>query len=246
MLKNDEKEVLIMNKPVIAIVPLYDQERDSLWMLPGYMEGIIEAGGIPVMLSLVNDEESLKVTANHFDGFIFAGGDDLDPRLYHQEKEDYCGKLCVERDSMEPGLLKYVLEANKPVLGICRGIQLLNVCLGGTLYQDLDQQYHPTCVHRQPAPYDQPSHQVKIIDETPLKRILQQDTLMVNSCHHQAIKELSSSLKVMAYSDDGLVEAVYMPNKRYVIGYQWHPEMIYKKSKDHQKLFFDFVENCKK
>ena len=126
----------MMNKPVIAIVPLYDQERDSLWMHPGYMDGVIEAGGIPVMLSLVNDDVSLKETAHYFDGFIFAGGDDLNPELYHQAKAEYCGKLNQKRDEMEPKLLKNVLEADKPVLGICRGIQLLNACLGGTLYQD--------------------------------------------------------------------------------------------------------------
>ena len=147
---------------------------------------------------------------------------------------------------MKPKLLKYVLEADKPVLGICRGIQLLNACLGGTLYQDLDQQFHPTCIHRQPAPYDHPSHQVKIVENTPLKDILNQETLMVNSCHHQAICQLAPALKPMAYSDDGLVEAVYLPDKKYVIGYQWHSEMIYKKSDDHLKLFKDFVDNCKK
>ena len=239
MLKNDEKEVLMMNKPVIAIVPLYDQERDSLWMHPGYMDGVIEAGGIPVMLSLVNDDVSLKETAHYFDGFIFAGGDDLNPELYHQAKAEYCGKLNQKRDEMEPKLLKYVL-------GICRGIQLLNACLGGTLYQDLGRQFHPTCIHRQPAPYDHPSHQVKIVENTPLKDILNQETLMVNSCHHQAICQLAPALKPMAYSDDGLVEAVYLPDKKYVIGYQWHSEMIYKKSDDHLKLFKDFVDNCKK
>ena len=185
------------------------------------MDGVIEAGGIPVMLSLVNDDVSLKETAHYFDGFIFAGGEDLNPAIYHQEKAEYCGKLNQKRDEMEPKLLKSVLEANKPVLGICRGIQLLNACLGGTLYQDLDQQFHPTCIHRQPAPYDHPSH-------------------------HQAICQLAPALKPMAYSDDGLVEAVYLPDKKYVIGYQWHPEMIYKKSADHLKLFKDFVDNCKK
>ena len=93
MLKNDEKEVLMMNKPVIAIVPLYDQERDSLWMHPGYMDGVIEAGGIPVMLSLVNDDVSLKETAHYFDGFIFAGGDDLNPELYPSSKSRILRKI---------------------------------------------------------------------------------------------------------------------------------------------------------
>ena len=93
---------------------------------------------------------------------------------------------------------------------------------------------------------DHPSHQVKIVENTPLKDILNQETLMVNSCHHQAICQLAPALKPMAYSDDGLVEAVYLPDKKYVIGYQWHSEMIYKKSDDHLKLFKDFVDNCKK
>lgn len=233
-----------MKKPIIALTPLVDQEQESTWMLPGYFEGIIEAGGIPVMLPLIKDLDEIKEVVQRFDGFIITGGHDVDPILYHEEKKDYCGVLCKERDEMEMVLIPEIIEQDKPIMGICRGHQMINVCLGGSLYQDLDKEYKLTEVHRQPSPYDKPSHEVTVLEDTPLYSIIENEKMAVNSCHHQAIKELSSKLSPMAYSPEKLVEAFYMPKHRYVVGYQWHPEMIYKKSIENQKIFKDFIKVC--
>lgn len=233
-----------MRKPIIALTPLVDQEQESVWMLPGYLEGIIEAGGIPVMLPLIKEMDEIKEVVQRFDGFIITGGHDVDPKLYHEEKKDYCGALCKERDEMEMVLIPEIIKQDKPMMGICRGYQIINVCLGGSLYQDLDKEYKLTEVHRQLAPYDQPSHEVMILKETPLYHLLESESMFVNSCHHQAIKELSSQLLPMAYSSEKLVEAFYMPNHHYIVGYQWHPEMIYKKSVENKKIFKDFIKVC--
>ena len=128
---------------------------------------------------------------------------------------------------MERLVLEYALRDDKPVLGICRGHQLLNALLGGTLYQDLPSQ-HPSAVeHHQQPPYDAPIHTVSILPGTPLRELLERDTLPVNSYHHQAVKALSPQLKPMAVADDGLVEAAYLPGRRFVWSVQWHPEFAF-------------------
>ena len=129
-----------MRKPMIGLIPLVDEKRESYWMLPGYMEGIARAGGLAVMLPLTDKDEDIVRLLEAFDGFVFTGGHDVDPAIYGQEKLDICGDLCPGRDSMEQKLLRAALEADKPVLGICRGLQLINAVLGGTLWQDLPAQ----------------------------------------------------------------------------------------------------------
>ena len=115
---------------------------------------------------------------------------------------------------------------SKPVTWICRGLQLINAALGGSLYQDLPTEHPSSICHRQPAPYDQPIHQVELVPDTPLQKCLEKDELPVNSCHHQGIKELASTLQPMAYAQDGLLEAVWKPGSRFVWAVQWHPEFF--------------------
>ena len=231
-----------MNKPLIGILPLVDIERESYWMLPGYMKGIEEAGGTSVMLPLTSDKETLRKFVNDFDGFLFTGGHDVSPSFYREEVSDKCGECCPKRDEMETILLPMVLEQDKPVLGICRGLQLINVALGGSLYQDLPTQHPSSVCHRQPAPYDQPIHLVELIPNTPLQKCLGKDELPVNSCHHQGIKELASGLQPMAYAKDGLVEAVWKPGSRFVWAVQWHPEFSHKVDENSRKIFRAFVK----
>ena len=231
-----------MNKPLIGILPLVDIERESYWMLPGYMKGIEKAGGTSVMLPLTSDKETLRKFVNDFDGFLFTGGHDVSPSFYREEVSDNCGECCPMRDEMETILLPMVLEQGKPVLGICRGLQLINVALGGSLYQDLPAQHPSSVCHRQPAPYDQPIHLVELIPNTPLQKCLGKDELPVNSCHHQGIKELASGLQPMAYAKDGLVEAVWKPGSRFVWAVQWHPEFSHKVDENSRKIFRAFVK----
>lgn len=194
------------------------------------------------MLPLTSDKETLRKFVNDFDGFLFTGGHDVSPSFYREEVSDNCGECCPMRDEMETILLPMVLEQGKPVLGICRGLQLINVALGGSLYQDLPTQHPSSVCHRQPAPYDQPIHLVELIPNTPLQKCLGKDELPVNSCHHQGIKELASGLQPMAYAKDGLVEAVWKPGSRFVWAVQWHPEFSHKVDENSRKIFRAFVK----
>lgn len=233
-----------MKKAMIGVVPLVDIEKESYWMVPGYMKGIQEAGGLPVMLPLTAEQADIRQMGETMDGFLFTGGHDLSPELYGEKALPQCGERCPERDAMEKELLLTALELDKPILGICRGIQLINGVLGGTLYQDLPAQHPSPIQHHQAPPYDIPVHRVEIRGGTPLWDLLHKKELSVNSYHHQAIKELSSRLQVMAVSEDGLTEAVWMEGKRFVWAVQWHPEFSYRKDPDSRKIFEAFVKSC--
>lgn len=231
-----------MEKPMIGIVPLVDKERESYWMLPGYMKGILQAGGIPVMLPLTSDRTVLRQLAVGLDGFLFTGGQDVSPVVYHEPVSEKCGECCPERDEMETILLRSALEQDKPILGICRGIQFINAALGGDLYQDLQTEHPSGVCHRQAPPYDRPIHSVRLVPDTPLQRLLKKETLSVNSCHHQAVNKLSPKLQPMAYSEDGLVEAAWLPAARFVWAVQWHPEFSYCTDGDSRKILKQFIE----
>ena len=131
-----------MKKPMIGITPLYDDRLMSYWMIPGYMKGVMAAGGIPVILPLTNKDEDMDEIMSRLDGFLITGGPDIDPRLYGEEVVIESGILTPNRDHTEMSVLKKAIALNKPCLGICRGMQLMNVAMGGTLYQDLASQ-HP-------------------------------------------------------------------------------------------------------
>lgn len=234
-----------MKKPMIGLIPLYDEEKESLWMLPGYMEGIIEAGGIPIMLPLTEDDQILSQLENQCDGFLFTGGHDVSPELYGETPLKECGIICKERDAMEKKLFAMALEADKPVLGICRGIQFINAVLGGNLYQDLPAQHPSKLEHHQTPPYDIPIHKVKILENSPLHKLLNIPELAVNSYHHQAVKDLSPRLTAMAYSTDDLVEAVYMKDKKFVWAVQWHPEFSHKTDENSKKIFKKFIDETR-
>lgn len=234
-------------KPVIGVIPLFDEDKDSIWMVPEYMEGIRTAGGLPVILPLKAEKEEVLQVCDMCDGFLFTGGHDVDPALYGAEKSDKCGLPNHDRDILEKRVFAYALEKDKPVFGICRGIQLINALCGGTLYQDLPSEYTGTkeVEHHMSPPYDVPCHEVTIIENTPLSQLSGKLTIKVNSYHHQAVKKLAPALKPMAVSEDGLVEAVYMPGKRFIQAVQWHPEFIYQKDKDAVRLFESFVNACR-
>jgi len=235
-----------MERPIIGVIPLWDEKKESIWMLPGYMQGLEEAGAVPVILNLTVSETALKQNACFFDGFLFTGGHDVNPKLYEQEKADYCGEICEMRDQMEACIFREaVLNQNKPALGICRGIQLINILLGGSLYQDIPAELPSKISHRQEPPYDVPAHSVRLIPESPLYKLAGKERLEVNSCHHQGINRIAKGLEIMAQADDGLVEAVYIPDRSFVWAVQWHPEFSLK-DEISKKIFSSFVESIEK
>lgn len=231
-------------RPVIGIIPLYDDEKESYWMLPGYMKVIEECGGLPIMLPFTDNTEELLDAYQLCYGILFTGGHDVNPRIYGEEQSEKCGKICPTRDTMESILLDQCLEDNKPFLGICRGIQFINAYLGGTLFQDLPTEYESNVEHHMIAPYDRQIHEVEVIAGTKLAKIIGAGTHGVNSYHHQAIKEISDELIIMAKSSDGLIEAVEVRDKKFAIGVQWHPEFSYEKSEDSIKIIKAFVDAC--
>ena len=211
-----------MKKPLIGVTPLLDTELDSLWMLPGYFRLVEQAGGVPVMLPLTRDGDALARLAAGLDGLLVTGGPDVDPALYGVP--DGGQAECPLRDEVEAALLRLFWQENKPILGICRGCQILNVTMGGILWQDLPTQHPSDVCHRMERPYDRPAHGVTV--SGPLAAVLGAAEIGVNSCHHQAIRQTAPELTAMAVAGDGVVEAVFAPEKRFVWGVQWHPEMM--------------------
>jgi len=232
-------------KPLIGLIPLVDEGRESLWMLPGYMRGVEAAGGLPVMLPLTDDPEALRQLSAQCDGFLLTGGHDVSPGVYGAARLPACGACSPERDRMESALLALAMAADKPVLGICRGIQFINAALGGTLWQDLPTQRPSDVNHHQSPPYDAPAHAVSILPDTPLARLLGAEALRVNSYHHQAVRDLAPALRPMAVSPDGLVEAVWHPGRHFLWAVQWHPEFAWQTDPGAMKIFGAFVEACR-
>ena len=222
-------------------MPLWDDEKDSLWMLPGYLEGLQEAGATPVILSLTEDREEIEHLVDICDGILLTGGHDVDPSVYGEEALNGTVLCCKARDNMERLVLEEAMQKDKPILGICRGIQLINALLGGTLYQDLPTQHPSDIDHHQTPPYDVPVHDVFIKKDSPLYDCLGSDRISVNSYHHQAVKDVAPCLEVMAESEDGIVEALYKPFYRFLWAVQWHPEFSYKKDDNSRKIFKAFV-----
>ena len=235
----------ISNKPLIGITPLVERAANKQFMLNTYMESVYDAGGVPVMLSLTEDEESISKIADMCDGFLFSGGHDVHPSLYSEEMLD-CVAPCEERDAFEIKLLHKVLKADKPVFCICRGMQLLNVALGGTLYQDIATFCPSDTEHRMSEPSDKVIHGVEFKENTPIAEILRKDEDVINSYHHQCVKKAGEGLKIMAWAPDGIVEGLYMPDKKFVLAVQWHPERLTKKYDSALKLFKAFVKACQK
>lgn len=229
-------------RPVIGVLPLWDIDRSSLWMLSGYMDGVRLAGGTPIILPFDLEDSEVERLVGMCDGLLFTGGQDVHPSVYGEE--DIIGKLipCPKRDILEVKVLEAALKADKAVFGICRGLQLINAALGGTLYQDLPTEHPSSFIHRQAKPYDRPTHTVSLTGD--LAKLLKKDTLAVNTLHHQAIRDLAPGLVPMATSPDGLTEAFVKPDARYLWAVQWHPEYLLHRDADSHALFENFVRHC--
>ena len=286
--------------PLIGIVPTYVPEEDLCRLKQNYCQAIEKWGGMPLVLPMTDKLDIYEYLLPQVDGFLFTGGHDISPSCYGEEnRSKKLSPLTPNRDRMEDRILNYAYDYDIPVLGVCRGMQMINVHFGGTLYQDLVDEYHsiggnkwalegiyipddssvdgaqrkdltvedikralcpgciyegsdsPACVqdridmarttkeygimqsseatrlkHWQADHYECPSHFVNIKHGTILESILKTDHLAVNSMHHQGIKTVASNLRPSAYSTDGLVEAIEMPNRLFFLGTQWHPEFF--------------------
>lgn len=231
-------------KPVIGVVPLVDYQRESLWMLPGYLDGIREAGGLPVTLPLTSDAAELAQLLAMVDGLLVTGGQDVTPALYGDDGDEAArltGERSPERDAMEARLVPAAIGADLPTLGICRGIQVINALLGGTLWQDIPTQLPSGLEHHGTPPYSRPVHEVEVLAGTPLAQAIGPGALAVNSYHHQGVRALAPELAPMAIAPDGLVEALWRPASRWLWAVQWHPEFSHETDAASRAIFSAFV-----
>ena len=246
------KRPLILMTPVRAnsdyYGPLY---TSSIVNIDQNTDFVTRYGGLPIIPDMVRDEETAEELMRLADGLFIQGGDDVDPASYGEEILECCGVYSAERDKSDILLIKAAVKLNKPVLGICRGAQIVSVAFGGTMYQDIKTQIPESHIHNDYGAraitdyHKEESHEVRIVEGTPLRELMGTDLIMVNSLHHQAIKTLGKGIKAMGYSDDGLVEAVYLDQEgRYVRAYQWHPEMYVPQTEQAEKIARDFLDEC--
>lgn len=231
-----------MKKKLIALSPLWDTDDNRIWMRTTYPDAIRDSGGIPVILPLHISAEDASQILDVCDGLVLTGGPDVHPSLFGEEIHEACGSICQARDTLEQALYRRALERDMPVLGICRGIQTINVFQGGTLYQDLPTEFPSEVSHSSERPYDRVIHYVNL--SGPLRDLLGTERLGVNSIHHQAVKDLGADLEVMAVSDDQVVEALRHRRKRFIWGVQWHPEFSFQADENSRKIVKAFVDAC--
>lgn len=207
-----------------------------------YLDAVIAAGGLPVQVPVGLDDEAIDELVESASGLLLTGGADVDPKLYGEEKSEKCGAILSERDEAECALTRAALREGLPILAICRGLQVLNVIAGGTLIQDIPETLGlPLTAHRQEGDYSETVHEVEIVPGTLLASVVGEETLAVNTKHHQAVKTPAPSLHVVAKSPDGVIEALEDPAFPFVLGVQWHPEMLAKTHPRHAALFEAFV-----
>jgi putative glutamine amidotransferase len=212
-----------------------------------YILTLTSVGGIPWLIPLV-DDETLRGIYERLDAVFLPGGADIDPRTYGAEPHPLCDKTDCERDRVEVALARWALRDEKPVLGVCRGMQLINVAAGGTLYQDLAEEF-PGAIKHDYFPFrgqsfarDYLAHEVKVAEGTRLADLLGAGTVRVNSMHHQGVKSLGQGLVSTAVSPDGLVEALEGENGSYLVAVQWHPEALTDNDARTRTLFADFID----
>lgn len=232
-------------QPLIALTATRQThpKRAPTYEIPqAYLDAILTAGGLPILLPSSLPLAALPELVAHYDGFVLSGGGDVDPALYGGRLTAAVHSIDPERDAFERALIPLVLEADKPLLAICRGVQILNVALGGSLYEDIASQLPNALRHDwyPNYPRDYLAHTVEVEAGSRLAEILDTRTLRTNSLHHQAIRQPAPGLEVVARAEDGVIEAVELSRKRFAIGVQWHPECLPNESAM-QQLFSEFV-----
>ena len=207
-----------------------------------YSRAICNSGGAPVIIPVAQSRASLLTIISNIKGLILSGGPDINPRFYGEEPLEGIEEIDDGLDRMELEIAKIAFKKDLPLFAICRGIQTLNVSLGGTLYQDINTQVPDTIKHAPNIQKSVNTHTIRIEKQTLLYDIFKRRNIWVNGKHHQAIKDLAPMLKISAVANDGTVEAVEDPTKKFVIGVQWHPEGTWQEDVNSKKLFRAFVK----
>lgn len=207
-----------------------------------YVKAVSAAGGTAILLPVVGDEETIKAHVDLVDAIILSGGYDVTPQLYGEEPKPFLEATHPLRDAFEISITQHAYKKHKPILGICRGVQLLNVAFGGTLYQDVSQHGRSVLQHNQHCKPEYPSHTVIIEEDTLLAKIQGKTEISTNSYHHQAVKDVAPGFIVNARTKDGLIEGIESIGSHFILGVQWHPELMFEKNSDMFALFKGFID----
>ncbi|WP_035289435.1 gamma-glutamyl-gamma-aminobutyrate hydrolase family protein [Clostridium sp. KNHs214] len=241
----DKKPVIGISGSVIVddggMFPGYERA----YVNDDYIKAVTLAGGIPVMLPMVYEEEIIRKQLEAVDGLVMSGGHDVNPLLYGEEPSQKLGGILPKRDVFDCTLIKIAMEMKKPILGICRGHQIINVVNGGNLYQDLSFIDGCYIKHNQGSLSNVPTHTVKVEKNTKLNVILG-DEVITNSFHHLAVKDVAPGFKAVAMAKDGVIEAIEKEGEHFVMGIQWHPEMMAKENEKMLGVFKKLVQESAK
>lgn len=232
--------------PVVGIPGYWHVGHQATAVPDSYIRALLKVDAIPLIIPVIQSRKILKQLFQMIDGLLLIGGPDLDPVQYHQSAHEGLRKVTPARDNMEIQVSHWALEADLPIMAICRGIQVLNVAAGGTLWQDIGSQLPHAAKHDYYPDYpkDFLSHTVKLLPGSRLAGIIGDGQASVNSLHHQAIDKLGQGLCPVAYAPDGVVEAVEGIDASWIVGVQWHPEWLIESDHRMVTLFKDFGEAC--
>lgn len=228
--------------PLIALSCREDGDKNRINL--AYSRAVENLGGVPVLLPSLLSVDAKKAIVGKISGLILTGGVDVDPYYFGEEPIRHQGEIEPGRDKMEMFITKKALDKNLPVLGICRGMQVLNIAAGGDIYQDIYSQLETSIKHDQKAPGCYPTHSIDILEETKLHRITGKRNLRVNSFHHQAVNNIAPGFVASAYSADGIVEGIESEKYKFALAVQWHPELMCPGHVESEKVFGTFVESC--
>lgn len=221
----------------IGITPNWNTASRRIDIPNDYVTAVLRAGALPLLFPLTDSEQAWKAMVDKVDGVIFSGGEDIDPAYFGESTMPYCGSIIPERDRQELFMYSYLKSRSKPFLAICRGIQLMNVAEGGSLYQDIYVQVPGLTIRHERSDTPDEAHRVELLAGSLMRSVIGEDSVAVNSRHHQAVKGLAPGLRVCALSEDGLIEGLEFENAYPGLGTQWHPENLSKNREDMQRLF---------
>ncbi len=243
-----------MKKPIIGVTPDFNAgDREDMggkeptyFLRARYMRAIEEVGGIPVLLPLLSNRAGWRQVVAHVHGLLITGsGSDLAPELYGEQQRHKFSRMSRERATMELGIAKVAYQADVPMLGICGGMQSINVALGGTLYQDIAAQLDTPIDHLPTYSATKTTHSVHIAPRSLLRRIAGKARVEVNSSHHQSVKKVAPKLLQTAVAPDGVIEAIEAPDRSFLLGVQWHPEFLYERDPIQRRLFSALIRSAR-
>ncbi|WP_312096265.1 gamma-glutamyl-gamma-aminobutyrate hydrolase family protein [Niallia sp.] len=238
----------MLSKPIIGITGAYifkNKFMEGTYVHHDYQKSIAANGGLPIILPFVEEDLAIEMV-DLCDAVILSGGEDIDPILFGADPHQNIGETILLRDKVELKVIERAMETNKPILAICRGIQILNVALGGTLIQDIPSQVNESIKHTQSVNRSWDTHFVSIKENSKLAAIIGETKTRVNSLHHQAIDIVADELEVVATSKDGIIEAVeHKSYRNFLLGVQWHPESMASTNEKMNRIFAEFIKSVK-